>query len=557
MLFNHAIRNAICVPMLLLLLSLTAATASAQSDPDGQGQADLDQAMVTRLDATTLDDLNKVGELLKSALAKGLDKENQGFAKQMLAGVALEQGKAIAQQMFRQPQARNLGQLRSEALKYLETAVDNDPKLAEAQSLIARLHALPGGDRQRALKAAGAAVDALGEDPQLQSDAYMLRALMQTDQDARLKDVNKAIEVNSDNVEAYQARSQLYFQQQKFDEAVADLQHVLKVDPTNTAVTATAVKALAELKRLDDAKVILDEGLEAKPDASLYQLRAAIFRSEDKIDEAIADLNKAIELQPRDPASLFARAEIFLSRDDTDAARRDLDKAMELNPGSVQGVLLRAYLSAEEGRLPDAINDMKLLVLNFPDNATWAIQLASFYQMDNRPRKAIDVTTDVIRREPGNWRALRIRADTRLSVGEHKEAIADYEAALKAEIEIDESKAGILNNLAWVMATSPQDEVRNGARSLEMAEQAAKLTEYKQAHILSTLAAAYAESGDFDKALEWSQKAVELGKEDGHDQLKQLQEETESYKNKKPWREEQNVEENKAPIFSADDIIDT
>ncbi|WP_417732725.1 tetratricopeptide repeat protein [Rosistilla oblonga] len=552
MLFHHAIR----VPLLLAVLSILGGTAPL-AFADGEGQPDLDEAMVMRLDAKTLDDLNKIGDLLQSALAKGLDKENEGFAKQMLAGVALERGKAIAQQMFRQPQAGNLAQLRGEALKHLETAVDNDPTLAEAQTLIARLNALPGGDRTRALKAAAAAVESLQEDPHAQSEAYMLRALMQTDIEARLADINKAIETNSENIEAYQARSQFYFQQQKFDEAVADLQHVLKVDPTNTRVTATAVKALAELKRLDEAKKILDDGLKAKPDASLYQLRAAIYRNEDKLDEAIADLNKAIELQPRDPASLFARAEIYLSRDDTAAARRDLDKAMELNPGSVQGVLLRAYLSAEEGRLPDAINDMKLLVRSFPENATWAIQLASFYQMDNRPRKAIDVTTDVIRREPGNWRALRIRADTRLSVGEHKEAIADYEAALKAEIEIDDSKAGILNNLAWVMATSPQDGVRDGARSLEMAEQAAKLTEYKQAHILSTLAAAYAETGDFDKALEWSEKAVDLGKEDGHEQLKQLQEELDSYKNKKPWREEQNVEENKAPIFSAEDIIDT
>src|SRR5262249_3286902 len=72
--------------------------------------------------------------------------------------------------------------------------------------------------------------------------------------------------------------------------------------------------------------------------------------------------------------------------------------------------------------------------------------------------------------------------------------------------------------------------------------QAAKLTDNKKAFILSTLAAGYAESGDFDKAREWSQKAVELGTEDDEVNA-QLKKELSSYESKKPWREKQIVEE--------------
>ena len=57
----------------------------------------------------------------------------------------------------------------------------------------------------------------------------------------------------------------------------------------------------------------------------------------------------------------------------------------------------------------------------------------------------------------------------------------------------------MLNNFAWVLATSPEDNLRNAKRSIEMSEHAAELTKHEQAHILSTLAAGYAESGDFDK----------------------------------------------------------
>ena len=69
-----------------------------------------------------------------------------------------------------------------------------------------------------------------------------------------------------------------------------------------------------------------------------------------------------------------------------------------------------------------------------------------------------------------------------------------------------------------------------------MATLACKLTEYKQAHIVSTLASGYAEIGNFPAAIKWSTKAVELGEGDIKQQLKK---ELESYQAGRPWREKQ------------------
>jgi cytochrome c-type biogenesis protein CcmH/NrfG len=134
-----------------------------------------------------------------------------------------------------------------------------------------------------------------------------------------------------------------------------------------------------------------------------------------------------------------------------------------------------------------------------------------------------------------------------LNIGKHAEAVADYDAALK--LKPDDSE--LLNNLAWVLATSPDDKVRDGKRATDLANQAAKDTDYKQAHILSTLAAGYAESGNFDKAREWSQKAVELGSDDA-DTNAQLKKELASYKDNKPWRERQTIEEKSTSTDSGD-----
>jgi tetratricopeptide (TPR) repeat protein len=148
--------------------------------------------------------------------------------------------------------------------------------------------------------------------------------------------------------------------------------------------------------------------------------------------------------------------------------------------------------------------------------------------------------------------ALRARGDALLSVGKHVEAVADYDEALK----IDAEDTGVLNNLAWVLATSPEDKVRNADRSIEIATKACELTKYEKPHILSTLASGYAEKGDWETAIKWSTKAVELGAKE-EDVSDQLHKELDSYKEKKPWREKQVIEENTAPLGAKPNDLET
>jgi protein O-mannosyl-transferase len=76
-------------------------------------------------------------------------------------------------------------------------------------------------------------------------------------------------------------------------------------------------------------------------------------------------------------------------------------------------------------------------------------------------------------------------------------------------LQIDPNDGNALNNLAWVLATYPADNVRNGKRAVELAEKAIALPGGEAPIVSRTLAAAYAEVGDFSKAITTAQRAVE------------------------------------------------
>ena len=173
-----------------------------------------------------------------------------------------------------------------------------------------------------------------------------------------------------------------------------------------------------------------------------------------------------------------------------------------------------------------------------PEDPVVVSQLALLYLAAKQPREAIRRFTRAIELDDANFLSIRGRSDAEISIGDHKAALVDLERAL----ELKPADSGVLNNLAWLLATSPEEEIRDGKRAIELAEKACEETELQEAHIISTLAAGYAETGDFEKAREYSEKAVEAGG-DAEEITEQLEKEFESYKAEKPWRERQEMEE--------------
>jgi tetratricopeptide (TPR) repeat protein len=554
----------------MLVLVLAAATPLRAAN---EGQEDLDKATEAKLKLSpkSLADLNEVIRLTESALKKGLDDTQKQFAEKLLASTRMQRGTVIAEAV-RKTLLPNWQDLRALALADLEYTVKFDPKQPQAWLSIAQLNFMPHGDAKQAKAALQKALDAAENDSGLRAKALELRAMVQTDPKKRLADLNEAVRLEPDDLDLLRSRGVFLIEQKKFKEALADFNKLLEKEPENAGAVLAKAIILAQTDQFDAALAALDQAdqlvskspLLAKQKVQIHLLRAHIHSVQKKPDAALEDLNKAYDLDFGNVEILLLRSKIYVQKGDKAKAMEDADEAFRLrpynpqvtfykillltsqkktdealqlldelqkrNPDNLEIACQKAALLMDAGKIDKALDLLEELQKHYPDNLLVLLQRGTILVQKKRSAEAVRLYSGYLKNHPDNPVILRARGDAYLNVGRHAEAVADYQKAYARNPE----DYSLLNNFAWVLATSPDAKVRNGGQAVELAKKACKLTNYKLAYILSTLAAAYAETGDFKNARKWIDKAVELGDTE-HD--KELKEEQEKYRADKPVRE--------------------
>ncbi len=364
------------------------------------------------------------------------------------------------------------------------------------------MNLLPDGDQKQAKDAVNKAVEYSADDPQTRARALVLRARMEDNLEKRLPDLNEAVRLVPNDVEIVRTRGLVLADLGKYDEALADLTKAIELDSTS---------------------------------APTYEAKAMVLVRMKKFDEAIEVLNKAAANDPNNVRVLLLRSSLYLEKGEKEKALADAKAAVALRPKYSMALYNYAAVLAELGKLDEAREQMEKVHQLEPNDPLSSLRLGAIYSLQKRSDKAIEVYSEFLKAHPDEPNVLRARGGAYLNLGKHAEAIADYDKACKdKDLSKDPEYPVLLNNFAWVLATSPDEKLRDGPRAVKMATQACESTEYKQAYILSTLAAAYAETGDFDNAVKWSLKSAEIGDKDHAEAFKK---ELAAYKARQPYRE--------------------
>jgi protein O-mannosyl-transferase len=253
--------------------------------------------------------------------------------------------------------------------------------------------------------------------------------------------------------------------------------------------------------QLDDAIAHYRTTLEMQPDFwdADYNLGSALL-GKGQVDEAIFYCDKAVRMQPNDPDAQVALANALLQKRRIDDAIVHYQKAVAIRPNYFLAHYGLGHALLEKGKLDAAIEHSRAALLIQPNDAD-------------------------------SHTVLAVALDEK---GQSAEAIEHYEKAL----EISPQSVSALNNLAWLLATGSNAPLRNGLKAIQFAQQADKLSGSKNALVLRTLGAAYAEAGQFGKAIDSAQVAMQLAQSQGDDSLAtELQQEIALYESGLPYRE--------------------
>jgi tetratricopeptide (TPR) repeat protein len=180
----------------------------------------------------------------------------------------------------------------------------------------------------------------------------------------------------------------------------------------------------------------------------------------------------------------------------------------------------------------DRIQDLSMAIARSPQDVDLYAKRAEAYENIGDYKSAIDDLNKAISLKPGEAQYRFLRAIAFAYAGD--DAMAKQEFATANAM--DPNSADGYDAEAWVLATAPEPSMRNGAKAIEYATKACQMTDGKDPDKLETLAAAYAESGNFDEAIKWQNKAIDLTSPTLLPTLNDRRTRLEFYRKHQPWR---------------------
>lgn len=299
---------------------------------------------------------------------------------------------------------------------------------------------------------------------------------------------------------------------------------------------------LAEVLRVNGANGSEGEPSEAatnnggaNSDAIWDEAEAASLLKQGNVDGAIRDYRDAAKLSPGNAQIHTELGKALTWKRDLDGAIQEFGESVRLEPGVAANYYFRGWCYQGKAQFDRALADYNKTLELDPNYADALMGRADVFYSTQNFQKAIVDYTAYLSAVPKSSLAYMRRAMSYSDLRDYREAIADYEKA----VELDPTQLEAYNGLAWLLATTPVDGVRNGDKAVEYGQKALSLADKNRSFFyMDTLAAAYAEAGRFEDAIAMQSKAISLLPKDfDAKESAEIKARLELYKEHKPYRD--------------------
>ncbi|MBS0209346.1 MAG: hypothetical protein JSS27_10355 [Planctomycetes bacterium] len=303
----------------------------------------------------------------------------------------------------------------------------------------------------------------------------------------------------------------------KFALSIGKFTEAINLDPTRFELFSgrgithewqgDMVKAILDF---DEAIRLLSERILEKPnDSHLYWERGRVWTYRRDYDRAITDFDTVLMLTPDNKDVLADRRAAMQGKDYTAYVQGLQEFAESIrHPKDAQAYVRRATVKASHDNFDGALQELDKADSFDPDSDDVAILRIMVSLWRNDSETALRVANQAVVDKPSTARRLLQRAEIHLFLLDYAAAIAD----LNEVIRFDPRDAEAITLLAWILATCPDAKHRDGAKAIDLALHACDINNWKDRYKICTVAAAYAEIGDFEQAIKWQSHVLDASK---------------------------------------------
>jgi protein O-mannosyl-transferase len=310
--------------------------------------------------------------------------------------------------------------------------------------------------------------------------------------------------------------------------------HGLHLDPNNATAHRLLARTLSERGNQAGAVRHYSEALRVLPhDELLHYNLGVVLVSIGDIGRATNHLATSLQLNPTNTSSRFHLARCFSMLGNRKAAASNCLEVLKAEPNDYLTMIFLGHLYLDDKKEQMAMDLFSEAAREHPHSAeaqhAYGVGLLKTGSVDDatlRFRKALELNSSFAP-------AHRHLAQALAALGRPHDAIVSYQKA----IALRPSFAEALNDLAWLLATHPDDNVRNAQQAVDVASRACAITKHQQPIPMITLAAAQAEMNRFDEAAVLLRRATSLARSAlAEDVVRQAEEVSASIKERRPHR---------------------